>query len=443
VAVPAPLASALENLPGRLRRLRWLPPVAAAVVVAWTMSLAKPLWEPSLSALSPVSAASQALDTTLRSDLGAPDMRYVVAVTAADADQALAGAGAAADLLQPLVERGTLAGVDSPSRLLPDRETQRRRRDALPAPDALQAAVAEATVGTALRAVRLAPFIADVEQARGLRPLGVADVSGTALGLSVDSMLVTTDGRSTAILPLRAAATGTAAAGSGAGVGAGTGAGSGIAAAGADGGLDAAAVESALAGYRGPGEVHLVDIKRETDSLYAGYLDEAIVLATSGVGLIVLVMAAGTRFAPVRLYRVVMPLAAALSCVIAALAAAGVGLTILHLVGLLLTVAVGSNYTFFFIDDGDGSGRADGRGDPQMLASLVLANATTITGFGILAFAEAPVLKAIGQTVGPGAFLCLCFAAMLSARPAVGGAGRGAWRGAGRVSATTTAGRAP
>ena len=131
-------------------------------------------------------------------------------------------------------------------------------------------------------------------------------------------------------------------------------------------------------------------------------------LALAGMALILLVTAAGSRFDLRRIVRVVLPIGAALACVIAGLAAAGVGLTILHLVGLLLTVAVGSNYTFFFIDEEEDT--------PRTLASLALANTTTIIGFGILGFASVPVLNAIGMTVGPGALLCLAFAAMLSRR---------------------------
>jgi predicted exporter len=243
-----------------------------------------------------------------------------------------------------------------------------------------------------LRAERLAPFLEDVEQSRRLQPLGVADVAGTAFGVGVTSMLVSGEGRSTAILPLRAPQVTP---------------GDGAVAASTEE-LDAPAVAATLARYDGPGTVHLIDITSESASLYAGYLGEAIVLAASGVALIVLVIAVATRFSWQRLYRVAMPIAAALSCVIAALALAGVGLTILHLVGLLLTVAVGSNYTLFFIDNDDDN--------PRLLASLALANATTITGFGILAFASAPVLSAIGMTVGPGALLCLSFAAMMSTR---------------------------
>jgi predicted exporter len=395
VDAPVPVPAVLSKAPGLLirglRRLRWMPAAAAAVAVvtAFAIGAQRPLWEPSLEALSPVGEASKALDASLRSDLKAPDMRYVVAVTAADPDQALAGSQQAAQLLQPLVDRGVLAGFESPSRLLPDQDTQRRRQEQLPDRAALERLVAEATAGTPLRPEKLAPFLDDVEKARGLAPLGINDVAGSTLALGLDSMMVSGEGRSTAMLPLRALDDSPQAHG-----------------------VDAAAVRNAIAGYQGPGSIHLIDIKHETDSLYAGYLREAIMLASVGMLLILLVAAAGTRFSLPQMMRVILPIGAALACVIAGLAAAGVGLTILHLVGLLLTVAVGSNYTFFFIDEEDD--------EPRTLASLALANLTTIIGFGILGFASVPVLAAIGTTVGPGALLCLLFAAMLSRRKTAG-----------------------
>jgi len=83
---------------------------------------------------------------------------------------------------------------------------------------------------------------------------------------------------------------------------------------------------------------------------------------------------------------------------------AGERLTLLHLIGLLLIVAVGSNYALFF----------DGAPEPRTLASLVLANSTTVVGFGALAFSQVSVLHAMGVTVGPGAVLALLFAAVLA-----------------------------
>jgi predicted exporter len=82
-------------------------------------------------------------------------------------------------------------------------------------------------------------------------------------------------------------------------------------------------------------------------------------------------------------------------------------LTLLHLVGFLLVVAVGSNYALFFE-------RAGGAPAPRVLASIALANATTVIGFGVLATSSVPVLRAIGATVALGTLLALAFAALLS-----------------------------
>jgi predicted exporter len=51
---------------------------------------------------------------------------------------------------------------------------------------------------------------------------------------------------------------------------------------------------------------------------------------------------------------------------------------------------------------------------PRTLASLLLANLTTVAGFGVLAFSSVPVLHAIGITVGPGAILALLFSAVFA-----------------------------
>ena len=81
---------------------------------------------------------------------------------------------------------------------------------------------------------------------------------------------------------------------------------------------------------------------------------------------------------------------------------------ILHLVGLLLVVAVGSNYALFF-------DRTDIA--PRTLASMLFANLTTVAGFGVLAFSDVSILQAMGATVAPGVILALIYAAIF-ARPA-------------------------
>ena len=52
----------------------------------------------------------------------------------------------------------------------------------------------------------------------------------------------------------------------------------------------------------------------------------------------------------------------------------------------------------------------------RSIVSLLFANATTLIGFGLLAFSSVPVLHDIGLTVGVGAFLALVFSAILGRR---------------------------
>jgi predicted exporter len=96
-----------------------------------------------------------------------------------------------------------------------------------------------------------------------------------------------------------------------------------------------------------------------------------------------------------------------------------------HLIGLLLIVAVGSNYALFFdrrLADPDSAEL------PLTLASLLIANACTVIGFGVLAFAHVPVLRALGSTIAPGALLALWFAALAVPQAWLANAAHGATR---------------
>jgi predicted exporter len=178
--------------------------------------------------------------------------------------------------------------------------------------------------------------------------------------------------------------------------------------AGAD--IDADRIRAALAGA-GLTEVLFVDIKTESNRLYAGYLREAITLSLGGLAAIVALLLVVLR-SPLRVLRVVAPLGAAVMTVTAALIAAGQQLIILHLVGLLLVVAVGSNYALFFDAPRGGAALS-----PRTLASMLFANLTTVAGFGLLAFSKVSILQAMGITVAPGVILALLFSAIFAAPP--------------------------
>jgi predicted exporter len=177
--------------------------------------------------------------------------------------------------------------------------------------------------------------------------------------------------------------------------------------------IDASAVRAALAGAA-TRDALFIDIKGEADRLYGGYLREAIRLSAAGLAVIVVLLCVALRDWR-RVLAVLAPLVAAVLVVAAGFALADAPMILLHLVGMLLIVAIGSNYALFFDRGAAAPAGADDGSRPRMLASLLTANLTTVAGFGVLAFSSVPVLAALGATVGPGAILALVFAAMLSA----------------------------
>jgi predicted exporter len=155
----------------------------------------------------------------------------------------------------------------------------------------------------------------------------------------------------------------------------------------------------------------VVQVQPELDRIYAGYLRQARWQAAGGALAVVVLLAWHLRSLR-RLASVLLPLAASVVLVLAGLTLAGAALGVLHLIGLLLVAAIGSNYALFFDHL-----RMRGSADPDTLASLLTANLTTVVSFGLLATAKVPALAAVGSTVAPGALLSLLLAAAFSRAP--------------------------
>jgi predicted exporter len=387
-AIGARLEAGMQRL-ARWRRWIWLPCLAAVAIIG---ANADRLWQRELTALSPVPLEARQLDAALRADLGAPDVRYIVAVPANDRESALRGAEATAARLAPLVQQGLLSHFDTPTRWLPSEATQRARQAALPTAAELQSRLQQALQGLPLRPEKLQGFVEDVERARQGPQLTAESLAGTSLGLGLQSLLVEREAPNAgepawlALLPLHAVA----------------------------GAAEVTALRAALARVDSTGPTPLLlDTKSATDMMYADYLREAAWLS-GGAGLAIVLLLAASLRSLSRLARVVLPLVAAVLCVIGGLVAVGVQLTLLHLVGLLLVVAVGSNYSLLF----DRRGRleaSESRTDAaRLLVSVALAMATTILTFGVLAFSSVPVLGMIGSTVAPGVVLAFLFSAALA-----------------------------
>jgi predicted exporter len=216
------------------------------------------------------------------------------------------------------------------------------------------------------------------------------DLAGTSFGAGFDALVLHQKDRWNALLPLRGASAGAE--------------------------IDLTRVrqslEPALAGV-----ARVLDLKQESDGLYAAYLSQAIHYSLGGFAALSALLLIALRSA-LRVARVLAPLVLAVLSVAAGLCLCGVQLTILHLVGMLLIVAVGSNYALFFDAQ---AAAAEAGSEALTLASLCIANASTVIGFGLLSFSQIPVLVALGTTVAPGAFLALLFAALLSRTERFGG----------------------
>jgi predicted exporter len=342
------------------------------------------LWNREISALSPVSLADQDLDAQLRVDIRAPDVRYMVIASAPDEQAALNVADKVSTQLNHLIDENIISGFDSPAHYLPSLAVQRARQASLPSSSELHDRLQKALVGLPLRLDRLEPFIADVAAARTQPLLTRKDLDNTSLASGFDALMLHRQQGWLALIPLRASASNPSY-------------------------IDDRRVRSAVE-KAAPGQASVLDIKGEADSLYSTYLSEAVRLSLAGFAAIVILLFVALR-SPTRVIRVVMPLALAVLTVVGGFVALGRQLTILHVIGLLLIVAVGSNYALFF--DRRANDAHPGS-VPLTLASLLIANLATVVSFGILAFSTVPVLTALGSTVAPGALLALIFSALLA-----------------------------
>ncbi|WP_037446808.1 MMPL family transporter [Skermanella stibiiresistens] len=369
---PARIAPPLMALATAAPRLRL--PLFAAVLVSlgWLGFQGGGIWSGQLSSLSPVSDADQGLDEQLRRDLGAPDVGYLLIASAADRDGALAAAERLTGPLEELIRQRALEGFDTPASLLPSEAMQRARRQSLPDPETLRANLNQALEGMPFRADVFEPFLNDVATARNAPTLDPSSLDGTNLKLKLDSLLVRNGEGWTAMLPLRGVA-------------------------------DAKAIADGVGGQ----SAVLLDLKEQSDWLYRTYRQEALTLALLGGAAITVLL--GVALRSVRsLAAAVLPLAAAVVITTAILTALGQQLSIFHLVGLLLVVGVGSNYSLLFERPEPSPALRE-----RTVASVTIANLCTVIGFGALSFSSIPVLHGIGLTVAIGAFLSLVFAAVL------------------------------
>ncbi|MEH6416232.1 MMPL family transporter [Pseudomonas sp. CGJS7] len=349
----------------------------AALALAVILFVPGAFWQNDLAKLTPVPEAAMARDMQLRGEIGAPDVRYIIAIDGRDTEAALQASEALLPQLPLLRQRGAIAGYDLAARYLPSAKTQRERQQRLPDPASLRAALDSAVAATPFRGDAFADFLRDVERARHAEPLRVSDLAGTPLAVSVEGLLLQRGDRTTALVSLT--------------------------------GLRDPDVVADVVREHG---AQLLDLKQASESLVAEYRGRVLM----ALGLAGVLLAAAVWIAlrsPRRALRVLAPMALTTLLILAVLRGLGVELNLFHLVSLILAAGLGLDYALFF--DHAGDDRAE---QLRTLHAVIVCSLTTLMVFALLALSSIPVLRAIGATVALGVAFNFVLALLIVREPA-------------------------
>ena len=372
----------------RVPRPRWLPwlLLILGLVVLWRVP--GPMWQDDLAALTPVPRELLLEDAKLRGELGAPDVRYLLVLRADTADGVLALSESLEPRLAELVASGALDAVELPSRYLPSLATQRARQAKLPPRAELAGTLAEAGAELPFRSGLFEPFLDDVDAARTLEPLTPAAFAKTPLGARLDAMLVReADGRDWLGLAT----------------------------------LSGVHDADALAAFTAQtdGAARLLDLKGASESLVVDYRGRILKALGVALGLLALTVVVALRSAR-RAWHVLAPMSLATLLVLVVERAAGIPLSLFHLVALTLAAGLGLHYALFF--ERPVADEAEGR---RTLHATLVCVLSALLVFGLQALSSMPVLRAIGLTValGVGFHFCLSILMARASRPASDAAG--------------------
>lgn len=365
-----------DELLDRLRRFRFIPPLLILAAIASIAGSGTPLWNDDIDALSPVPESRKVLDEALRRDLGAPDLRQLIVVTGDTGETVLRRSERLRGILQPLVDSGTMAGFDMAALYLPSRETQRLRLSVLPETETLRRTLDETLRKTSFKPDAFEPFLADVSRAKQAPLLTETSFAGTSFRLKVESLLFRHGELWVALVPLV-------------------------------GVTDPVALQATIAADR---SLIYLDLREASSRLLRDYRREAVHLLGASLIAIVILLSLGLRSVSGML-RVLTPMAAAAFVTAAVLMRLHGGLSLYHLVSLLLVMGLGMDQALFFNKPCRTQEERN-----RTLLSLLICSFSAVTAFGILATSKVGILKAIGSTVAMGAALSVLFAAMLARR---------------------------
>ncbi len=340
--------------------------VLVIAALGWMLYQGESIWEDALVKLSPVSEQQLQLDRQLRQDLNTLNANHMLLLLADSREQVLQRVEALEIRLKQWRQSGALKDYSSIASLLPSRSVQAQRLSDLPGPAQLEIALRQALTGLALRPDIFQSFLHEVERARQQAPLELEDYYNTPLNERVRTLLFQYGRQWVAPVLL----------------------------------YGETMPASLIAMARNDPEMLFIALREETTGMMRGYRHRALWLLSVGALLILVMLFLGLRSLPEALRVLSVPVAVVLIDAALIVLLQG-GLTLFHLIALLLVVGLGLDYTLFF-----NRLRRHEHEWQSTFPALWKSWLTTVLVFGSLNLSSAPVLKAIGLTVGVGVSLC-------------------------------------
>ena len=346
--------------------------------LGYILSSDRSIWEKDLANLSPIPQQAKTMDSWLRKNMGAPDVRDVIVLTGPSEEAILVGSEQLRPRFEQLLSQHTISGYDMAARYLPSMRWQQQRQGSLPDPQALANRVNQAQEGLPFKPGLFDNFIHDIETARHLAPLNSQRLSDTVFGPQIKTLLFPDHEKWIGVITLQ--------------------------------GVKDRKSLLTLSTESNNENLHYLDLKQESNRMVTRYREEMVKLLSVGFFAIVVILIIVLRsFSGVA--RVLFPMVTAVMTVVAVLHLAGEKLALFHLASLLLVVGIGLDYTLFVNREGQSE-----KVKNQTVLGVLVCALTTILVFGLLAFSQTPVLHGIGITASVGAFCCLIFSLMFRSR---------------------------
>lgn len=357
--------------------------ILGVVALALLIGRDQPVWQNDFAALSPIPENVRIRDRALRRDLAATDPRYLLSVSGDTAEQALQRSMPLQDFLTERQASGDLAGFEMAALFLPSKQVQAARFAAMPAADALPRHVAAAKAGLPFKDGFFDPFVQGIAKARKTGPIGPADIADDTLRARIETLLLTSDQGTQALILLR-------------------------------GVRNSGEFQDALrnAGFA---TVRYWDLKQTAEELMAGYRDETLRWVALGGGLALLLLAVVLRSLRA-VTEVLVPVLLSVTLTAVAMVYIAGGLTVFHLVALLMVAGLGIDYAVF-LRHGRQTDDVDPVSQGDTVRAVTLCAATSIAVFTLLATAAVPILSQIGGTVAIGSAASLVFCLIFTGRP--------------------------